>query len=308
MYMKFREQMFQKNFEPLAHKVSPVCLWDLSRHDDAIDAALASESDRNEGWRISDDEVLGGYSRGKVAMIRTSEDYKRWMAGEELKDAFRDFEAERRAREQEATEESKERKEQELTETHDNVTSDQVKDIDLERGFTPFLRWTGNIDTTVGLSSDAQRSGFAAIRSTEYPYGGANLQGLFNALEIICRTDGRFYTVNLSVSSFFPGDLYQGYINVPQTHPDRSKICPNTGGEFERLILPFTKFVLTAHGRHRDRQRTLDNNVEVQHVGFTLMDGKDGKFQFDLARIRAVNFDGHNIQGEEWGGPVKIAR
>jgi Complex I intermediate-associated protein 30 (CIA30) len=308
MYMKFREQMFQKNFEPLAHKVSPVCLWDMSRHDDAIDAGLASESDRNEGWRISDDGVIGGYSRGKLAMIRTSADYKRWVAGEELKDVFRDFEAEIRARGQEAADESREPKEPEGREIDMYATSDRAKDMELDSGFMPFLRWTGNIDTTVGLTSDAQRSGFAAIRSTEYPYGGANLQGLFNALEIICRTDGRFYTVNLSVSSFFPGDLYQGYINVPPTHPDMSKICSNTGGEFERLILPFTKFVLTAHGRHRDRQRTLDNNVEVQHVGFTLMDGKDGKFQFDLARIRAVNFDGHNIQGDEQSGPVKIAR
>ena len=304
MYMKFREQMFQKNFEPLAHKVSPVCLWDLSRHDDAIDAALASESGRNEGWRMSDDGVIGGYSRGKVAMIRTSADYKRWMAGEELQDAFRDFEAEKRAIEQGASERRKEGAEADSS----GSNNDQDNDVSLDVGFTPFLRWTGNIDTTVGLSSDAQRSGFAALRSTVYPYGGANLQGLFNALEIICRTDGRLYTVNLSVASFFPGDLYQGYINVPPTHPDKTKICPNTGGEFERLILPFTKFMLTAQGRHRERQRTLDNNVEIQHVGFTLMDGKDGKFQFDLARIRAVNFDGHNIQGEEQSGPVKIAR
>lgn len=275
MYMKFREEMFKKNFEPLANKSSPVALYDLSRHDDAIDAAMAEKGPK-DGWRISDDSVIGGYSRGKVHMIRTSTDYKRWIDGEELQDVFRDLGDE--------------------------------KEQESKANFTPFLRWTGNIDTTVGLTSDAQRSGFCAIRTAEYPYGGANLQGLYNALEVVCRSDGRTYTVNLKVSSFFPGDIYQGYINVPPTHPDKSKVCKETGGEFERLVLPFNKFALTAFGRLREIQRDLDNDVEVEHVGFTLMDGRDGPFQFDLHRIRAVNFDGVHIRGEEGDEPVKIAR
>ena len=91
LYMKFREEMFKKNFEPLAQATSPIALYDLSRQDDAMDAAK-TESGPKDGWRISDDGVIGGYSRGKVAMIRTSADYKRWMAGEELQDVFRDLE------------------------------------------------------------------------------------------------------------------------------------------------------------------------------------------------------------------------
>ncbi|CAB9503034.1 Complex I [Seminavis robusta] len=298
MYIKFREQMFRRNFEPLANKSTPIALWDLSRHDDAIDAANCSESGRMQGWRISDDGVIDGYSRGRVSTIRSSADYQRWMAGEELKDVFRNFEEERRAK-----------LEKEERDNEEVLEEDIDEDIDDNSQFVPFLRWSGHIDTTVGLSSDAQRSGFCAIRAPEYPYGGANLQGLYNALEIVCRTDGRLYTVNLQVASFFPGDMYQGYINVPATHPDKAKICTRTGGEFERLVMPFTKFALTAHGRLREMHRTLDSNIEVQTVGFTLMDGKDGDFQFDLARIRAVNFDGHGIAGEEGlDEPVKIAR
>ena len=289
MYMKFREEMLRKNFEKLAVKSSPVSLYDLSRHDDAIDASMA-ESGPKDGWRISDDGVIGGYSRGKVSMIRTSADYKRWIAGKELKDVLRNLEAER------------------LKQEESHAEGDDGEEENSEVNFTPFLRWSGKIDTTIGLTSDAQRSGFCAIRATEYPYGGANLEGLYNALEIVCRTDGRTYTVNLKVSSFFPGDMYQGYINVPATHPDKSNICTETGGGFERLVLPFNKFSLTAFGRLRDIQRELDNNVEVQHVGFTLMDGRDGDFQFDLARIRAVNFDGYNIRGDEGEEPVRIAR
>jgi Complex I intermediate-associated protein 30 (CIA30) len=281
LYMKFREEMFKKNFEPLARKSSPIALYDLSRHDDAVDAAnIESEKD---GWRISDDGVIGGYSRGKVDIIRTSADYKRWMAGEELKDVLRKID-------------------EEEEEGEADGQNEQIPN------FIPFLRWTGNIDTTVGLTSDAQRSGFCAIRCPEYPYGGANLQGLYNALEICCRTDGRIYTVNLQVSSFIPGDMYQGYINVPATHKDKSTICPETGGAFERLVLPFNKFALTGFGRLREMQRDLDSNIEIQTVGFTLADGKDGTFQFDLASIRAVNFDGYGIQGEGREARLKIAR
>lgn len=290
LYMKFREEMFKKNFEPLAHKSSPVTLYDLSRQDDAFDAAMAEKGPK-DGWRISDDGVIGGYSKGKLDMIRTSADYKRWVAGEALQDVFRDFEKENQQGGREGSPE----------------IGDEDKG-DSQIPFVPFIRWTGKIDTTIGLTSDAHRSGFAAIRTTEYPYGGANLQGLYNALEIVCRTDGRVYTVNLKVSSFFPGDMYQGYINVPATHPGSSKICPDTGFGFERLVLPFNKFALTAFGRLRDIQRELDNDVEIIHIGFTLMDGQDGDFQFDLARIRAVNFDGYSIRGDEIDEPVKIAR
>jgi hypothetical protein len=291
MYMKFREEMFKKNFEPLARQSSPVALYDLSRHDDAIDAAMA-ETGPKDGWRVSDDGVIGGYSRGRVAMIRTSADYKRWMAGDALQDVFKTLDGHEETNNEETGEEEREDDKENKAKPH----------------FTPFLRWTGKIDTTVGLTSDAQRSGFCAIRTAEYPYGGANLQGLYNALEIVCRSDGRTYTVNLKVSSFFPGDVYQGYINVQPTHTDKSKICTETGGGFERLVLPFNRFVLTAFGRMRDIQRELDNDVEVEHVGITLMDGRDGDFQFDLARIRAVNFDGHGIRGEEGHEPVKVAR
>lgn len=311
MYVKFREEMFQKNFEKLALKSSPVTLYDLSRHDDAIDASMAEDGPK-EGWRISDDGVIGGYSKGRVRMIRTTADYQRWLAGNELKDVHKHLEAGRPIQaELEKLEENKEGSDDDAESTggsdeKDKEGSDEEADDGVH--FTPFLRWSGHIDTTIGLQSDAQRSGFCAIRATEYPYGGANLQGLYNALEIVCRTDGRIYTVNLKVSSFFPGDMYQGYINVPVTHPDKSTICTQTGGGFERLVLPFNKFALTAFGRLRDIQRELDNNVEVEHVGFTIMDGKDGPFQFDLARIRAVNFDGHHIRGEEGDEPVRVAR
>ena len=261
--MKVRKDMFEMNLTKKKTKNSdamksfesvhfpPLTLFDFTRKDDAADAKAISAGPTKGGWRLGDDEVIGGYSRGTLQFIPKGE--RSFLDGEEKDE-----------------------------ETHEN---DEISDKCL-----PYLHWKGNIDTRIGPKARAKRSGFCAIRCPEFPFGGVPIGFRYNALEIICRTDGRIYTVNLKVSSYFDDDLYQGVIKVDSaSEVDR---------EFVTLVLPFRDFVLTSGGLIRQQQRDLDGAVQLEHFGLTLMDGVDGPFHFDLARVRAVNYIHGDIVGD----------
>ena len=266
-WIRFQQSMNRKRwFELDSERNSPIALFDFFDLNDAVDAALIDEGSKKDGWRISDDSVIGGYSRATFELVRTREDYKRIMRGEPplpFLDQIQNKE----------------------TSTSDEEPTD----------FVPFVRWKGTIDTTIDERSDVQRSGFCAIRSPDFPYAGADLGGRYNALEITCRSDGRPYSVNLKVDSFIPDDIYQCFLKIPPTIELGSEICPETGGRFDQVVLLFQHFVVTAGGRLRSRQRELDGTIRLQSIGLTLMDGADGDFQFDLARIRAVNYDERGV-------------
>lgn len=250
-YLAYRKDIFRTNLLTKDRvPCPPLTLFDFSRHDDAVDAARVGEYN-SDAWRISDDRVIGGFSKAQAVLLRTPEDVVGHLSGEEI-------------------------------DSNENTTNPGKTETD---DFVPFLRWQGTLDTTIGLQSLAQRSGFAALRSPEFPFNGANLQGLYNALEVTCRTDGRRYTFNLKVSTSIPNDIYQGQI--------QSRAKPNVSDDamlpFERFILPFSNLSLTSMGREREVFRELDDNVCIESVGLALMDGENGDFQLDLAKIRAVN-------------------
>lgn len=263
-YIQFRKEMLDRVYRSKdRYPCRPVTLFDFRRLDDAADAMKAQEKDV-DSWRLSDDRVIGGFSKSASVFINSDEDYLRLMEGEEIqsKDGSR-------------------------------ASSDQS-----DSTFLPFLRWHGNLDTAVGLRSNVQRSGFAAIRSPEYPLDGANLQGHYNALEIVCRSCGRMYTVNLKVITSIPNDIYQGHIMNANSQIDGNG---NLIGHFDTFVLPFADFRLTSMGRQREVHRTLDDKIKIESIGLALMDGKNGPFQFDLVRIRAVNImdDGRIFEREQ---------
>lgn len=274
--VRIRKEMFEhsldkqskSSFDKTSLPLKPLTIIDFQRPDDAADARAVSIGSKQQGWRISDDEVIGGFSCATLTL---------WNE-------------------------------------HSKKISSSSSTENL-----PFVRWTGNIDTRIGPKSRAKRSGFCAIRCPEFPLGGIPVGEKYNALEIKCRTDGRAYTFNLKIQSYFPDDLYQSLITVQpeevlqeykrQNQPlsvavDRDSNSSSStdsvsttattgtsaGGGFISVVLPFRDFVLTSYGRMKAQQRNLDGGIQIEHLGITLMDGKDGPFTFDLARIRLVNY------------------
>ena len=82
-WLRFQKTLNKKRwFEKDSELNGPITLFDFSILDDAIDAALVDETNKKGGWRISDDSVIGGFSKATMQLIRTSEDYKRYMCGD----------------------------------------------------------------------------------------------------------------------------------------------------------------------------------------------------------------------------------
>ena len=316
-------------------------LFDFRRRDDAADARASLDPARRRGlfpaWRASDDGVIGGYSTSRMEFVGGTNDCD---VDDDVNDAVK------------------------LNE-NDNVSTATPS--------PPFLRWSGNLSTRINrqshLARNVTRSGFAAIFSPEFPFG-APLQSKYGALEICCRTDGRTYAVNLKVETYFPEDMYQGFIvgggagqrsdsrrserqhlhdeeaerrdkmdddesvettnGASDAEPDEKGRPPSVVEEqtldvreyirnnqrmafradrtthpyhghpplgFQRWILPFRDFALTSRGRMRQQQRDLDGSIRVESIGFTLMDGRDGDFTFDLVSLRAVNVLGGEVVG-----------
>mmetsp|Transcript_26867 Transcript_26867/g.73878 ORF Transcript_26867/g.73878 Transcript_26867/m.73878 type:complete len:315 (-) Transcript_26867:1327-2271(-) len=295
-WIRFQQVMNKKRwFEPDREKNGPITLFDFSTTLDAADAASTEESTNNRSvWRTTDDSIIGGYSRAKLQLVRTSEDLKRIRLGQEP--IPMSLWVENRIIEDNSDEIKTNAMEGEQDE---DQNADEVGNQGGgENCFVPFVRWTGTIDTRVNKEKKVQKSGFCSILSPEFPMGGVDLDGRYNGIEIMCRSDGRPYSLNLKIESFIEDDLFQCFINVPPTITPGTQICHETGGKFDRLVFLFQHFVATAGGRLRATQRKLDNAVKIQSIGITLMDGVDGDFVLDLSRIRAVNYDENGVIGK----------
>jgi len=282
-------------FEPDREKNGPITLFDFSTEVDAADAALVEESSPNRCvWRTADDSIIGGYSRATLNLVQTNEDLKRITNGQApIPMSLLD------------QNQSKDHNSDQIGNDLTNDSEDENNDAygkdgnrDAEKGFVPFVRWKGTIDTRVNKEKKVDRSGFCSILSPEFPMRGVDLDGRYNGLEIMCRSDGRPYSLNLKVDSFIEDDLFQCFINIPPTNIPGTQVCQATGGKFDQVVFLFQHFSATGGGRLRARQRKLDNAVKIQSIGITLMDGVDGDFELDLSRIRAVNYDENGVIGK----------
>jgi Complex I intermediate-associated protein 30 (CIA30) len=284
-YINVKQQLISKWLGAGKHpKPGPLTLIDFTNRDDAVDAIQNSGS--NDGWRTSNDsDTIGGYSNANVRFIANSDEYRRILEGEPLlsNDKFK-------------------RVIKKDYSTHKFIrrSGEKIDEDDDDGDFVPFMRWWGTLDTRIGETSRAIRSGYCALISPQVPFDGHDLGHWFNHLEVTVRADGRPYTINLKISTYFPDDLYI-YIMRPKGIHLEATSNVETGGEFTRLFIPFTSFVLTANGRVRETQRKLDGGIRIESLGITLMDEQDGDFCFDLARVRVVNYDrrSNQVYGED---------
>jgi hypothetical protein len=285
-------------------RMRPLTLFDFAQNEhDAADARNSNISGSKGGWRISDDETIGGYSGGTLTFVSSLEDLEnRAKAAQAVADDG-ESSAENKLLSSEEYQDAETIADKDSTDSEEHASTLSTNS---NSTFIPYLRFDGATDTTLPTTDGRiRRSGFVAIKSPEFFFGAANLGDSYNALEIKCRVDARSYTLNLKILSFFPDDLYQGYIRGHEL-PPLKKVDEDDGDgdnnekEWRTLILPFQGFALTALGRMRQIQRKLDGNVDIEYLGITLADGVDGDFEFDLARIRAVNcIGGRVIEGDE---------
>ena len=146
-----------------------------------------------------------------------------------------------------------------------------------------FLRFAGNLSTELPASGNVVKSGYALARSkllqpslfgsTYHDVGDLN-----NALEVVCRGDGRTYVLNVRTDGLGPEDMFQ------------AAIYTRGGPLWQRARVPFSDFLLTTMGYVQNEQVVL-NPQKILTVGFLLSDGRDGPFQFDLKSITAVETD-----------------
>mmetsp|Transcript_36523 Transcript_36523/g.65753 ORF Transcript_36523/g.65753 Transcript_36523/m.65753 type:complete len:410 (-) Transcript_36523:2-1231(-) len=337
-FLGIRKRLFRDQWQDSRPMRGPVPLFDFRRRDDIADLRDSLNPDRRRGifagWRVSDDSVIGGYSSSRM----------------EVNEGVKSVEEEKNPLEENSS----------LEEKNPSSSSSSSSPS------PPFLRWSGTLSTEINhrshLARNVTRSGFAAMFGPEFPFG-APLGSKYKALEICCRTDGRTYAVNLHVDTYFPEDMYQGFIAgdgqqqetinsleksaedenndsaastairtdgedeeqsleseqpqpsqsldtrqymqdhrkiAQQIDPDNHPYHGHPPAGFQRLILPFTDFALTSRGRLRNTQRDLDGAISIESIGFTLMDGQDGDFCFDLVSLRAVNvMDGEVVGTEE---------
>jgi hypothetical protein len=80
-YIRLQKDLFKKSMDTDHLLKGPIRLFDFADHNDAVDAATVSAKEGS--WRISDDEVIGGFSRSSMAMIRTKKDLELVRKGED---------------------------------------------------------------------------------------------------------------------------------------------------------------------------------------------------------------------------------
>jgi hypothetical protein len=132
---------------------------------------------------------------------------------------------------------------------------------------------------------------------------GASLQGLYNALEITCRSDSRLYG-QLEGVQFHSGRCFQGHIQMSPTDSDMEE--EEDGLKFDKFVLPFTDFRLTAYGGNVKTHGSWTTRF-IQSIGLTLWMARMATSFSIWQRIRAVNMhEGAVFEGPPTPPPKRV--
>ena len=104
----------------------------------------------------------------------------------------------------------------------------------------------------------------------------------FQGLKLKTRGDGRKYIISLKTENWVlpssqSDDMYQGYIQPKE-------------GEWQEIILPFDKFLLTWKGKVLNEQSIMNRRNVISLSVATVAD-KEESFSLDIQWIKACNFD-----------------
>ena len=116
----------------------------------------------------------------------------------------------------------------------------------------------------------------------------------YEGLEMKLRiADANVYAVNLTAKSFFPDDLYQGFlVSDRRENSDNidSSVTDDKDDRWMQARLNFDDFLLTSYGYEKAVQREL-NTESLSTVGFTVISENESPFEMQIEWIRAVPYD-----------------
>ena len=307
-FIGMRQRLYRDQWQDNRPLRGPVPLFDFRRRDDAADVRESLRPDRMRGlfggWRVSDDSVIGGYSTSKM-------EFKESKTSSETND-------------------DNDREEKEPTSStppflrwSGTISTEINRQSQLARNVTrsgfaailspeyPYSAPLGNKYKALEICCRTDGRTYAVNLHIETMFPEDMYQGF-----LIGGTGSTEHNYNNSNTTTDGGNEQTIEEELEQPEPSldvrehlqnrRNLIRKTTLSSddhpyyghpplgFLRYILPFKDFALTSRGRMRLNQRDLDGAVNIESIGFTLMDGKDGDFCFDLVSLRAVNV----LQGE----------
>jgi len=303
-FIGMRQRLFKDQWQDNRPLRGPVPLFDFRRRDDAADVRDSLQPGRTRGlfggWRVSDDSVIGGYSTSQMDFIEDDKEeedikdksppYLRWSG---------------------------------TISTDINHQSQLAKNV-TRSGFAavlspefPYAANLGNKYKALEICCRTDGRTYAVNLHVETMFPEDMYQGFIvggtgeqSSAEDENLSQERDYTNREEDKTEEVEELPEESLDVRKHLQNRRDLIrrttlssddhpyhghPPTG--FQRFILPFKDFALTSRGRLRLNQRDLDGAVNIDAIGFTLMDGVDGSFCFDLVSLRAVNV----LQGEVVG-------